>query len=289
MPVCAKASTKKSAPGTAREIGSPAPISRLRRGRLSQASAGSFPEARALGGMGRHERHESTGRAVRAQLTRASVAASGRRSRRTSRPASGGYRRRSRRTERTGWPRCPSGTGVGHRQPAGAQLDRLTDGVAPGQRVAPRGASWRITSVRAASVRGRCSSGAGALRARHRDAVEVPAVGAVGALELRVELNADSVRGVGPLPLEVLGRGDGDPAALPPVEQPDGDPQGERGLADGGRRDREEVPRALGDVQLEGLGPPGAELGGGTPRVPDREGGRQGRGGGTAHRSGKPE
>ena len=95
-------------------------------------------------------------------------------------------------------------------------------------------------------MRARCSSGLGGdLGVGDGDAVEVARRARPGVAERRVEPDADPVRGVRPLPLEVLGRGDdGDRADVAALEQLGGDPQRERGLAGAGRRDREEVARA---------------------------------------------
>jgi hypothetical protein len=80
----------------------------------------------------------------------------------------------------------------------------------------------------------------------------------------RIQADADPVGGLGPLPLEVLGRRDhGDAVHFATGDELGGEAQGEGGLACTGCRRGEEVARLLLEVGVEGLGLPGAEGAGG--------------------------
>ena len=81
-----------------------------------------------------------------------------------------------------------------------------------------------------------------------------------GVAEGRIETDADAVRRVGPLPLEVLGGGhDDDALDGAPREQLGSEAEGEGRLAGSRRRGGEEVPRLVGEVRVERLGLPGAQ------------------------------
>jgi hypothetical protein len=81
----------------------------------------------------------------------------------------------------------------------------------------------------------------------------------VGVAEGGVQLDADPGRGLRPLLLQVLGRGDhGHRLHRAVHEQLGGDPQGERGLTGTGRGDRGEVLGAAAQVLHERLALPGA-------------------------------
>ncbi|GMA92662.1 hypothetical protein GCM10025869_31910 [Homoserinibacter gongjuensis] len=121
----------------------------------------------------------------------------------------------------------------------------------------------------------------GDLGVGHDDAVELPRLAAVPVAEARVEADAGSVRGIGPLHLEVLRRGDDrdaiDDAAL---EELGCQPQREGRLAGAGRRRDEEVAPtrlARGRVEVGGerLLLPRAQLACGAPGGAFREARRE--------------
>src|SRR5690606_6044205 len=86
-------------------------------------------------------------------------------------------------------------------------------------------------------------------------------VPAVRVLERGIQTDADAVRGVRPLPLEVLGRGNhSNPVDGSTGEQLGGDPESERGLASPRCRRREEVAGSGAEVEVEGLLLPGSKL-----------------------------
>ena len=104
------------------------------------------------------------------------------------------------------------------------------------------------------------------LRVGDRDAVEVPGAAAVGVAEAGVEADPDAGGGIRPLRLEVLGRRDDDDAVDDAAgAQFGGEPQGEGRLACARRGRGEEVARQVGEVLLERLGLPGAQLRCGAP------------------------
>ena len=175
--------------------------------------------------------------------------------------------------------------GAGEGEAPGGRLEGLADGVAPGLVVAA------VVDL-VEDDQGALGPGAALVHRRPRGDLGVgdrhPVVvaggdrGGVG--EARVEVDADPTGRVGPLGLEVLGRGDhGHAGDLPLRQQLGGDPQGEGGLAGARGGDREEVAPVLAEVALQGLGLPGAQRPGGTPGGPPGEGGREVRGGGLAH------
>jgi hypothetical protein len=162
-------------------------------------------------------------------------------------------------------------------QTSGGRLERLTHRVAPGQRVTSvvhlveddQGA----LRLGARGVQRRLRRD---LRVRQGHAVVPGAVAPLAVAEVRVDAHTHARGGVGPLVLEVLGRRDDrHPADDPLLEQLGRDPQRERRLARTGCGDGEEVPRRACTVQLERLGLPGTQLGGGTPGGAAWERGRQ--------------
>ena len=157
---------------------------------------------------------------------------------------------------------------AGERQSPGRGQERVPGRLAPGARVTcvvdlveddegPPG-------LGAPPVQRRVS---GDLGVRDRDAAEVAAHGPVGVAELGVKRDADLVRRLGPLALEVLGGGDdGDGLDLAPLEQVGSHPQGERGLTGAGRGYGEEVTRVRGAVGGDSLLLPGAQRARSAPR-----------------------
>ena len=135
--------------------------------------------------------------------------------------------------------------GAGEGEAPGGRAERLRDRVAPAQRV-PAVVHLVEDDQRAAGL------GAVAVQRRQRghlgvgdgDAEEVPARRAHPVAVLGVQRDPHLVRGLGPLPLEVLGgRDHRDRGDLAGVEQLAGDLQREGRLAGAGGGDREEVPR----------------------------------------------
>ena len=160
-------------------------------------------------------------------------------------------------------------------QPPDGRLEGLADPVAPGLVVTAvvdlieddEGA----LGPGAALVHGRAG---GHLGVRDGDPVVVARGDRRRVGEPRVQVDPDAGRGVGPLGLEVLGgRDDRHAGDLARGQQLSCHPQREGRLAGPRRRHRQVVPSAALQVPLEGLGLPGAQGSGGTPRCPPREGG----------------
>ena len=99
------------------------------------------------------------------------------------------------------------------------------------------------------------------LRVGQRDSDEPAGMAAVGVLEIGVDRQVHARGGIRPLPLEVLGGAHhGDPVDGPAVHELPGQAQRERRLAGAGRGHGHEVARLGGEVLLQGLCLPGAQL-----------------------------
>ena len=161
---------------------------------------------------------------------------------------------------------------AGQRQPPGRRLERLADGVAPAERVAA--VVDLVEDHQRAPGRGPHPVQrrvGGDLRVGQHDPAVVPARGAVGVLEVRVQRDAGDVGGGSPLGLEVLGRRHHRHGVdLAGRDQLGGDPQRERGLAGAGRRDGQKVLRTATAVGLERGDLPGTERTGGDGHGPAR-------------------
>ena len=163
---------------------------------------------------------------------------------------------------------------AGERQPPRRRLERLADRVAPAERVA---AVVHLVEdhERALRLGERAVQGCldRDLRVGDDDAVELPRFARVPVAELRVEPDAGAVRGIRPLPLEVLGRrDDGDAVDDALLQQDAGEPQRERGLAGARRRGDEEVAVRRREVVVERLLLPRPQRGDGAACGAFREG-----------------
>ncbi len=174
----------------------------------------------------------------------------------------------------------------GERQSASCRREGLADRVAPAEGITTvvhlveyheRASPLGETPVQSRPHRD--------LRVGDGDAVEVLAVPTVAVLEARVEPHADAVCGIGPLPLEVLGRShDRHAVDLLLGEELGDEPKCEGGLACARRRSDEEVPRFRNEVGLESFGLPGPQLVGRAPCSAFRKGWREMFGRRGAHR-----
>ena len=158
---------------------------------------------------------------------------------------------------------------AGQREPAGRRLERLADALTPRQRVA--GVvhlvedHQRLEALGAHPHRERVDRDAGI---GDRDPEVVAGDLALAGGVRRVDRDPGPGRGLGPLPLQVLGRrDDGDPVDDPAADQLGGHRQRERRLAGAGRRDGEEVAGLATQVVGDGGGLPGAQ---GRGRPPGR-------------------
>ncbi len=163
--------------------------------------------------------------------------------------------------------------GAGEGEPAGGRLERLQARLAPGLRVTgvvdlvEDDEGLALLDPVAVEHRPDAHTGVG-----DGDALVLLAErpGAV----LRVQLDAYPGGGLGPLLLQVLGRGDHrDLLHDVVVQHPGGQGEREGGLPGARRGDREEVARLLLDVLVHRGLLPGPQLSGGTPGGPSGEGG----------------